>query len=219
MDTRRATTWVPTLVKLAVIVSLIVFTNIATSWFIDRLNIQIWPEYMEIVDRAVLICMVTYIILMATPFLPGIEIGLLLMAMLGPKGVLVTYLCTIVALVIAFGLGRVLPARPLIMLLRWLKLKRAEALLKAFDATPPERRLEFLAEHAPARVMPALLRRRYLLLALLLNIPGNALIGGGGGIATIAGLSRLYSFHLYLLTISVAILPGPIVFMLVKTLP
>lgn len=218
MNTQHALRWIPTLVKLAFIISIIGFANIATSWFIDSLNIQIWPEYMEIVDRAVLICMVSYIVLMATPFVPGIEIGLLLMTMLGPKGVLITYLCTIIALTIAFGLGRLLPARPLIMLLRWLKLTRAETLLASFDATPPERRLDFLAEKAPARAIPALLERRYLLLALLLNLPGNTLIGGGGGIAMMAGLSRLYSFHLYLLTICVAIIPGPVVVMLLKSM-
>jgi len=219
VNTRPATVLVPIVVKLAVIVSLIVFANFATLWFIDRLNIQIWPEYMEIVDRTVLICIVLYVVLMAIPFLPGIEIGLILMSMLGPKGVLVTYLCTIAALAIGFGLGRLLPTRPLIMFLRWLKLARAEALLMAFDATPPKRRLAFLAEKAPAGAAPALLRHRYLLVAFLLNIPGNALIGGGGGIAMMAGLSRLYSFPQYLFTIAVATLPGPIVFLVAKSFP
>lgn len=219
MSTRRRTTWVPTLVKLAVIALAIVIANVGTSWIIDRLDIQIWPQHMEIVDRAVLICMIAYIVLMATPFIPGIEIGLLLMAMLGPKGVLVTYVCTVVALTIAFCIGRLLSAGPLITLLRWLRLERAANLLERFDVTPPAKRLEFLAEEAPARVVPTLVRRRYLLLMLLLNVPGNALIGGGGGIAMMAGLSRLYSFPLYLLAISIAVLPGPIVVMLTKSFP
>jgi hypothetical protein len=54
------------------------------------------------------------------------------------------------------------------------------------------------------------------MLVLLLNLPGNALIGGGGGIAMMAGLSRLYSFPLYLFLISVAVLPGPILVILSK---
>ncbi len=206
--------WAITLAKLSAIVLLIILANIGISWLIDRLGIQIWPEYLEIVDRAVLIGVILYIGLMATPFLPGIEIGLALMIMLGPKGVLVAYICTLVALTISFGLGRLFPTHLLVSLLRWLHLTRAAALLESFDATPPEKRLEYLAEKAPTQTIPALLKRRYLILALLLNLPGNALIGGGGGIAMMAGMSRLYSFPTYFFLISVAILPGPTLVML-----
>ena len=71
----------------------------------------------------------------------------------------------------------------------------------------------------PTRTIPALLKRRYLVLAVLLNLPGNALIGGGGGLAMVAGMSRLYSFPAYFLLISVAILPGPAVILLSQSLP
>ena len=202
--------WATTLAKLSVIVVLIVLANIGASWVIDRLEIQIWPEYMETMDRAVLIGVVLYIALMATPFLPGIEIGLALMMVLGPKGVFVTYICTLIALTISFGLGRLFPTHFLVLLLRWLNLRRAATLLSSFNETPPAKRLEFLAERSPSQAIPAVLKRRYLMLALLFNLPGNALIGGGGGIAMMAGMSRLYPFPMYFLLISIAILPGPI---------
>lgn len=219
MDTEsKGLAWAITLAKLSAIVLLIVLANAGASWLIDSLEIQIWPEYMEIVDRAVLVGVILYIGLMAMPFLPGIEIGLALMAMLGPKGVVVTYICTLIALTISFGLGRLFPTHLLVSLLRWLHLRRAAALLKGFASTPAERRLEFFSEITSNQAIPALLKRRYLLLALLFNLPGNALIGGGGGIAMMAGMSRLYSFPAYLLLISVAILPGPIVVMLSKSL-
>lgn len=208
--------WATTLVRLLAVVALIILANIGTSWVVDRLEIQIWPEYMENIDRAVLIGMILYIALMATPFLPGIEIGLALMMVLGPKGVFVTYICTLIALTISFGLGRLFPTRLLVALLRWLNLARAATLLKNFDATRPEKRLEFLAERVPNQAIPAVLKRRYLMLALLLNLPGNALIGGGGGIAMMAGMSRFYTFPMYFLLISVAILPGPILVTLSK---
>jgi hypothetical protein len=219
LTVRRSVTWAITLTKLSAIVLLIVLLNMGVSWLIDRLDIQIWPQYLEIVDRAVLIAVILYIGLMATPFLPGIEVGLALMMMLGPKGVLVTYVCTLIALTISFGLGRLFPTHLLVSLLRWLNLTRAEALLESFCATPPEKRLDFLAEKAPAQTVPALLKRRYLLLALLLNLPGNALIGGGGGIGMMAGISRLYSFPKYVFLVSVAILPGPTLVMLSKFFP
>ncbi|MDH3672456.1 MAG: hypothetical protein OES46_15080 [Gammaproteobacteria bacterium] len=211
---RRSVTWAITLAKLSGIVLLIILANIGISWLIDRLEIQIWPEHMEIVDRAVLIGVILYIGLMATPFLPGIEIGLAFMIVLGSKGILLIYICTLVALTISFGLGRLFPTHLLVSLLRWLNLARAAALLKSFDATPPEKRLEFLAGKAPTQTIPVLLKRRYLILALLLNLPGNALLGGGGGIAMMAGISRLYSFPKYFLLIAIAILPGPILVML-----
>lgn len=206
----KALTWAITLAKLSAIVLLLILANIGISWLIDRLEIQIWPEYLEIVDRAVLIGVILYICLMATPFLPGIEIGLAFMMVLGSKGILLIYTCTLIALTISFGLGRLFPTHLLVSLLRWLHLTRAAALLKGFDATPPEKRLEFLAEKTPTKTVPTLLKRRYLILALLLNLPGNALLGGGGGIAMMAGISRLYSFPKYLFLIAVAILPGPI---------
>ena len=181
--------WAVILAKLTAIVLVIVVANIVVSWLIDRLEIQIWPEYLEIVDRVALISMILYVVLMATPFLPGIEIGLMLMIMLGPRGVLVVYLCTLVALTISFGLGRLLPLHPLVSLLRWLNLTRAAVLLTSFDAVPTNKRLDFLAEKVPIKSTSWFIRSRYLLLALLLNLPGNALIGGGGGIGMLAGMS------------------------------
>ncbi|MDH3288117.1 MAG: hypothetical protein OEP48_10400 [Betaproteobacteria bacterium] len=54
---------------------------------------------------------------------------------------------------------------------------------------------------------------RYSLLASLLNLPGSALIGGGG-IAIMAGTCRLDSSPKYRPLIAVAILPGLILVML-----
>jgi len=54
-------------------------------------------------------------------------------------------------------------------------------------------RLNLLIDRAPKRLLPLLLRHRYLALAAALNIPGNYIIGGGGGIALFAGVSRLFS--------------------------
>jgi hypothetical protein len=50
-----------------------------------------------------------------------------------------------------------------------------------------------------------------LTLAVLLNLPGNIIIGGGGGIALIAGMTRLYSPPTYLTTIAIAVAPVPVI--------
>jgi len=209
-------TWPVTLLKLSSIVLLIILANIGISWLIDQLGFQFYPISYKIVERAILAGMILYICLMATPFLPGIEIGLILMILLGPMGAVLIYLCTLIALTLSFGLGRIFPPRLLVSLLGWLTLSRAESLLREFDATPPEQRLEFIAGKKSSGIMPALLKRRYLVLAALLNLPGNVVIGGAGGIAMLAGMSRLYSFPKYLLLVSIAILPGPILIMLSK---
>ncbi len=207
-----------TLAKLSAIALFIIFANVGVSRLVDALEVQIWPQHLETVDRAVLFGVILYIVLMATPFLPGIELGLVLMIMLGPKGILVTYVCTLIALTLSYSLGRLIPGHILVSFLQWLQQARAAALLSDFNTTAPDERLRFLAERSAKRAIPILMKRRYLVLALLLNLPGNALIGGGGGIAMTAGMSRVYSFPRYFLLISIAILPGAILILLSKNL-
>jgi len=55
------------------------------------------------------------------------------------------------------------------------------------------------------------LRHRYLALAVLFNLPGNMLIGGGGGIALIAGMSGLYRSTNYFITVTLAVAPVPLI--------
>jgi hypothetical protein len=55
-----------------------------------------------------------------------------------------------------------------------------------------------------------LVRHRYLALAFALNLPGNSLIGGGGGIALSAGMSGLYPMPAYLASVAVAVAPVPL---------
>ena len=64
--------------------------------------------------------------------------------------------------------------------------------------------------NAPARVIPFLAEHRYLAVAIAFNLPGNTLIGGGGGIGMLAGISSLFPFPRYLLTVSLAVAPVPL---------
>ena len=72
-----------------------------------------------------------------------------------------------------------------------------------------------LVAQSPKQFIPILLRHRYLAIAIALNTPGNALIGGGGGIALLAGASGLFSFWGFLLVLAVAVLPVPLLVMIV----
>jgi hypothetical protein len=45
---------------------------------------------------------------------------------------------------------------------------------------------------------------------VLINVPGNAVIGGGGGLAFAAGMSGVFSVPAFLLTVAIAVLPVPL---------
>jgi hypothetical protein len=61
-----------------------------------------------------------------------------------------------------------------------------------------------------SRFWSFLSRYRYLTIAVLFNIPGNYLIGGGGGISLACGISRRISWKWFLLTVVLAVSPVPL---------
>jgi hypothetical protein len=71
----------------------------------------------------------------------------------------------------------------------------------------------------PAGVRNGVRTFRFLLIPLLLNLPGNAVIGGGGGIAMLAGFSRLFSFPVFVAMTAVAVSPVPLLIILSGTVP
>jgi len=200
--------------KIALLVGILLFLNYAIGWFAKLLAFQMWPRHVTMALFALIASVVSYTILLAIPFLPGIEVGLMLMAMLGVKGIILVYFCTILALSLSFLFGRLLPPRYLARALGWFHLNKARDLVLDLAPLDEEDRLRFLLQRAPSRFVPFLLRHRYLVIAVLFNLPGNALIGGGGGIGMIAGMSRLFPFPKYVFLVGVAIMPGPILFLL-----
>ena len=58
--------------------------------------------------------------------------------------------------------------------------------------------------------LDALVRLRFLIFAVLFNLPGNVAIGGGGGVALLAGMSKVFSLPAYLLTVALAVAPVPL---------
>jgi hypothetical protein len=200
--------------KIALFLGILVFLNYAVGWFANLVAFQMWPEYADMAVFLLFTSIVFYILLLAIPFLPGIEVGLMLMAMLGAKGIVLVYLCTVLSLSLSFMFGRLLPPRYLARALGWFHLSRARDLVTSLETLDTEERLRYLLRSAPSGFVPFLLRHRYLIIGILFNIPGNAIIGGGGGIGLIAGMSRLFPFPKYLLLVCLAITPGPICFIL-----
>lgn len=150
-----------------------------------------------------------YAVLIALPFVPGVEIGLALMAMQGTWIAPWIYLATIAGLALAFGAGAWLPHAHLRRVLTDLRLARVCRLIDRLEKLDRDARLTLLAALAPRWLGP-LTRFRHLMLALLVNLPGNSVLGGGGGLLFLAGFSRLFSPLATLATLALAVAPVPL---------
>ncbi|MDZ4135338.1 MAG: hypothetical protein U1D06_07045 [Paracoccaceae bacterium] len=154
--------------------------------------------------------LLAYAILIAIPFVPGVEIGLSLMVMEGPWIAPPIYGSTVVGLSLAYAVGEWVPYARLHRIFEDLHLKKACHLLAVVEPLSRAERLEALRARAPAWLRPAATRYRYVLLGMLVNLPGNAVLGGGGGILFTAGLSRLFLPVQTVVTILVAVAPVPL---------
>ena len=146
-----------------------------------------------------------YILILSLPFVPGVELGILLMCAFGKEGIVFVYFATVVGLSLAFLMGRMVPK------------KRVESLLTklGFSQTNENESDEivsmldnFLRNKKWLRTL--LLNYRYLVIGVLFNMPGIYLIGGGGGISLVCGISRSISFKWFLLTVILAVSPVPL---------
>jgi len=150
-----------------------------------------------------------YVLVLAIPFVPGVEFGLLLMLLFGREGVIVAYVATIVGLTLAYFVAQTVPSR---ITLRWMnKLGLSEAANNpkyAMDAILTGRGAN---QGIAARLGIILLSHRHLALAVCLNLPGNSVLGGGGGIAALCGLTRQFNWWRYVSTLIVATAPLPLV--------
>lgn len=196
-------------IRIAIIVLLVVAANLAGSYVASTLNLRI--EQSAVLARwGIVAFAVAYTGLLAIPFVPAAEIGMVLLAMHGRTVVLLVYLCTVTGLSISFLAGRLVPLQVIARLCRFLRFERIAALLVEIEDMALPERLSHLIANAPNRAVPFLLRHRYLALALALNLPGNSVIGGGGGIALIAGSARLFSIAGFLAAIAIAVSPVPL---------
>ncbi len=188
--------------------------NLLVRWFIDQLEFELKPSNEPTVHRIIITSMVAYTFLMAVPFVPGVEIGLAVLMILGPKITGLVYLCTLTALCLSFFIGRFIPERTLISFLWDLRLHRASRLLSELQGLEPQQRLSAILQRSPQRFTPFLLKYRYLALMVAVNLPGNIIFGGGGGIAMIAGISRLFTPTRFAIAIALAIAPVPLAWLL-----
>ncbi|SLN23936.1 hypothetical protein [Roseisalinus antarcticus] len=160
--------------------------------------------------RMIVTVVVAYVILAAIPFVPGAEIGFGLLMAFGASAAPLVYFCMVGALLIAYAVGRLVQPGLLARLFLSLGLRRAAGLVARGSGMDPKERAAFFTENAPTRAAPFLIRYRYVALAVALNFPGNALVGGGGGLAMVAGMSRLFSPLAFVATVVLAVSPVPL---------
>jgi len=180
-----------------------------------RLGETLTPEAVAMMRSLVLVGLLAYVVLTAIPFVPGVEIGLVLLVALGAPIAPVVYLATVLSLTLAFAAGRLVPEHRLAAAFGWLGIEPARRLIEALSPMTPDARVAHLIGNAPRRWAPFLLRWRLVGVALAINLPGSALFGGGGGVSLAAGMSRLVSFPKFLLTVCVAVAPVPLAIWLV----
>jgi hypothetical protein len=191
--------------------ALYVAGQFASDLVVDQFGFHLYPRLEPMMHRLIVSAIVCYIILIAIPFMPGVEIGLSLIVFLGPKICFLVYVSTVFALAFSYLVGRFIPAHLCARAFGFVGLTKAQDLLNRIEPLTVEQRLAYLSEKAPPGVLPFLLRHRFIALAVAINLPGNILIGGGGGIAMFAGMSGIFPFPMYLLTIVLAVAPVPLI--------
>lgn len=192
---------------------------IGVGWWISQQWNRIDAVDASTMDPAMLfqilaVSLPVFIITSALPFVPGAEIGLGLMVLFGGKVALLVYGAMVIALTLAYLAGSMVSPAWIVRFFRFLGFKKATLLVEELAARERHRRIDYLMETAPARWVPLLLRHRYLAMMVVLNLPGNSLLGGGGGLALAAGMSGLFRLPWFVATLLVAVAPLPLLFLL-----
>jgi hypothetical protein len=196
--------------RLALLIAVLALATWGAHMIRDALSLQIRPDNEQQVHRAIMLGSVAYIGLLALPFVPGAEIGLAMLAAFGPAIAPLIYVATVASMTLAYIVGRYLPIGALERLLTLLRMRRAAALVARAAPLSAEDRVAMLLEGKSKGALGLALRYRYIALALAVNTPGNSLIGGGGGIMMMAGLSGIFSPLATLLTVAIAVSPVPL---------
>ncbi|MEW9921253.1 hypothetical protein AB2B41_16700 [Marimonas sp. MJW-29] len=200
----------------ALYVTLLAAGWIAGETFLSVTIPEMRPMNEPLIHRLVMGSLVLFVVTAAIPFVPGAEIGFALLLMFGGKASPIVYAGMVGALVLSFSIARFVPLHSLARLSFWLRLRRTASFVDALAKTPRHERPKMISEKLNSRLSHLAVRNRYVVLALLLNLPVNSVIGGGGGLAFMAGLSGIYSFWAFLITVLIAVAPFPLMFVVLE---
>lgn len=162
--------------------------------------------------KTLLIGGMLYMVLLSIPFFPGIELGWLLILLFDREGIFVIYLFTQGGFTLSFIIGRWFPRARVTARFNIGSLK--ESFGKRFTRIGSRLGILNFKFFQHSDTESVLNKFRYLILAILVNTPGNAIIGGGGGIGLVCGMTRSFSWKGFALTIALATLPFPILLLI-----
>lgn len=181
---------------------------------IDVAAIEVRPSTEPMLHAVIMTATGIFILASALPFVPGAEIGFALLVVFGAELAVLVYVSMVTALLLAYTVGRLVPVGSIAAAFAYFGFVRAHRLALQMAPLDAQGRLALLTGLAPARLVPLLLRHRHLGLVLLLNLPGNSVVGGGGGIALCAGISGLFPLPGYFTAVLLAVAPVPLFFWL-----
>jgi hypothetical protein len=193
-----------TAIRIIAVSALLVMIYLVATRGLEALCFAILEVRNAVGTSGLLAIALGYGVLLAIPFMPGIELGLLLIVIFGAKGAIVAQIATLCGLAAAFSFGRRLSGR-----LNTIAPDQQPNLQYDFVEQLWIRCPSALAFLCGTRWRDALVRNRHLVLAISLNMPGNALVGGGGGIALFCGASGQFTWKSFLLTVALATAPIP----------
>ena len=196
--------------RVVILIAVLVLATWGAHMVRDALNLQIRPDNEQQVHRMIMLGSAAYIGLLALPFVPGAEIGLAMLAAFGAAIAPLIYVCTVASMILAYTAGRFLPIDLLRRVLSTLRMNRAADLVARAAPLSGEDRVAMLLDGQSARALRLAVRYRYIALAVAVNTPGNSVIGGGGGIMLMAGLSGIFSPIATVATIALAVSPVPL---------
>lgn len=182
----------------------------ASSVVRESLDLVVMPPGEAAAYWSVLTATAAYVLLLSVPFVPGAEIGLTLLTVFGAPIAPLVYCATVAALMLSYGVGRLVPTQRVVAGLHWLRLTRAAEGVARMAPLSHDERIARILQGGSPRLIRFATRYRYLALILAVNTPGNVVIGGGGGIALMAGMSRLFAPLPYFLAVAIAVAPIPL---------
>ncbi len=205
----RCRKWGLAFVRLAMLCAVLVGINLGVSNLIEHLSEPLAGSNFML-NLTLVLLWLAYVLLLALPFVPSMEIGVSLLITHGAVAAPFVYLGTLSGLMVAYGAGVLLAGTMSCRFLLVFGLSRACEFIEENKRLNRTQRLARMQAALPDWAERWLLGNRALLLAGLLNLPGNSLIGGGGGIALVAGMSRMFTSLQFFLTIALATAPVPL---------
>lgn len=200
-------------VRLTIFILAVLVATWISSALREAMDLQVMPDNEIAVHRMIVLATVVFIVLLAIPFVPGAEIGLTMLTVFGAAIAPLVYCATVTALMLAYVVGRLVPAPTVARALRSVRLGKAADALEEAAALSGEDRMARLMRGGSPRMLRLATRYRYVAILIAINVPGNFLIGGGGGISMMAGMSGIFAPLPFLLTVAIAVSPVPLAVM------